>query len=83
MSGIMIRGLDPGLKERLRLQAAKHGRSMEAEARLILQSALNDPDPPALGNLYDRIHRRFAAIGHEDEIELPPREGTREPPRFD
>jgi hypothetical protein len=33
-------------------------------------------------NLYERIHARFAAIGGVD-LELPPREPGREPPRFD
>jgi plasmid stability protein len=42
MSSITIRNLDPGVKERLRVRAAQHGRSMEAEARRILQSVLSD-----------------------------------------
>ena len=41
MSSITIRKLDPAVKERLRVRAARHGRSMEAEARRILQSALS------------------------------------------
>jgi plasmid stability protein len=43
MSSITIRNLDPAVKERLRIRAAQHGRSMEAEARNILQSALEEP----------------------------------------
>ncbi len=40
MSAITIRQLPPEAKQRLRLRAAAHGRSMEAEARTILLEAL-------------------------------------------
>ena len=40
MASITIRQLDDDLKRRLRLRAARHGRSMEAEHRLILEQAL-------------------------------------------
>jgi antitoxin FitA len=70
------------IKERLRVRAAQHGRSMEAEARHILRTALSaDGDAPAR-NLYHRIHARFARLGGV-ELELPPRDGSREPPRFE
>jgi antitoxin FitA len=82
MSSITIRKLDPALKERLRVRAAERGHSMEAEARSILQQALNASERPATRNLYDRIHARFAALGGVD-LELPPREPARDPPRFD
>ncbi|HEX4768173.1 MAG TPA: plasmid stabilization protein [Lichenihabitans sp.] len=81
-ASITIRNLDPGLKERLRVRAAVSGHSMEAEARRILQQALNAPRRPAERNLYDRIHARFAVLGGV-ELDLPPRELAREPPRFD
>ena len=82
MSSITIRNLDPAIKERLRIRAAEHGHSMEAEARRILQSALKGQPRNPTRSLYDRIHERFAAIGGVD-LELPPREPGREPPRFD
>ena len=41
MTAITIRKLPPGVKQRLRLRAAAHGRSMEAEAREILVHALD------------------------------------------
>jgi plasmid stability protein len=82
MSSITIRNLDPAIKERLRIRAAEHGHSMEAEARRILQSALQDAARKHERSLYDRIHDRFAAIGGVD-LELPPREPGREPPQFD
>ena len=82
MSSITIRNLDPAIKERLRVRAAEHGHSMEAEARRILQSVLKGQPRKPTRSLYDRIHESFAAIGGVD-LELPPREPGREPPRFD
>ncbi|CAN5755222.1 hypothetical protein BH23ACT12_BH23ACT12_12800 [soil metagenome] len=40
MSALSIRNLDPEIKHRLRLRAAAHGRSMEAEVRSILADAV-------------------------------------------
>lgn len=81
MDSITIRNLAPGLKARLRLRAAAHGLSMEAEARQILQAAL--AAPPDTGRaLVERIRTRFAPFGGVT-LELPPREPAREPPPFD
>lgn len=82
MSSITIRNLDSGVKERLRIRAAQHGHSMEAEARRILQSALTASETSAGRNLYDRIRERFAPLGGV-ELELPPRPPGRDPPRFE
>jgi plasmid stability protein len=82
MSSITIRKLDPALKERLRVRAAEHGHSMEAEARCILQSALQAPPRAPATNLYDRIRALVEPLGGMD-LELPPREPAHEPPTFD
>jgi antitoxin FitA len=82
MSSITIRNLDPAIKELLRVRAAEHGHSMEAEARGILQSALKSPVRPPARNLYQRIRARVDPLGGID-LDLPPREPTRDPPRFD
>ena len=81
-ASITIRTLDPALKERLRVRAAQHGQSMEAEARRILQTALTPQEARPVRHLYDRVRARFAPLGEVD-FELPPREPVREPPRFD
>jgi plasmid stability protein len=81
MATLTIRNLDAALKERLRVRAAQHGHSMEAEVRNILQHTLNEPERPAV-NLYQRIRNRFAPLGGVD-LELPPRELAGKPPRFD
>jgi antitoxin FitA len=82
MSSITIRNLDPGAKERLRVRAAQHGRSMEAEARRILESAVDNSEILRTGNLYDRIRARFEPLGGVDLV-LPAREPVREPPCFE
>jgi plasmid stability protein len=82
MSSITIRNLDPAIKERLRIRAAEHGHSMEAEVRRILQTTLKTPDRQPQRNLYERIRARVEPIGGID-LELPPREPTRDPARFD
>ncbi|HEY8030903.1 MAG TPA: Arc family DNA-binding protein [Methylocella sp.] len=82
MGAIIIRNLEPTIKERLRIRAAEHGRSMEAEARNILQAALSGSRRNKSSNLYARIHARFAPLGGV-ELELPPRGHAREPPRFE
>ena len=82
MATLTIRNLDAAVKERLRVRAAEHGHSMEAEARRILQRALAREDTRGSMNLAERIHARFAALGGVD-LELPPREPGREPPTFE
>ena len=80
---LTIRNVDAVLKERLRVRAAQHGHSMEAELREILQETLKEPAPRAEPHLYDRIRARFGPLGGADDIELPPRELVGEPPHFD
>jgi antitoxin FitA len=67
---LTIRGLDDDTKARLRVSAARHGRSMEAEVRRILEEAL--PSQQASGGLGSRIHARFAELGGAD-LDLPRR----------
>jgi antitoxin FitA len=44
MAQLIVRNLDPELIHRLKLRAAQHGRSMEAEHREILRQALLAPE---------------------------------------
>jgi phosphopantothenoylcysteine decarboxylase/phosphopantothenate--cysteine ligase len=50
MASITIRGLDDELKQRLRLRAARNGRSMEDEARTILRDMAAADEAPALAS---------------------------------
>jgi plasmid stability protein len=80
MASITVRNLDDGLKRRLRIRAAEHGRSMEEEVREILRQVVGEVPSPE--NLGEAIHRRFAALGGVD-LELPPREPMPAPPSFE
>ena len=61
MASLTIRNIGDDVKQRLRIQAAEHGHSMEEEARVILRTALNEHGPPA--NLSRAIRARFAPLG--------------------
>lgn len=61
MATLTIRGIDDELRDRLKVRAARHSRSMEAEVREILAGALaTGPNDVGLGS---RIHQRFEATG--------------------
>jgi antitoxin FitA len=70
MAAISIRNLDDEIKNRLRVRAARHRRSMESEIRVILARAVNEPDQPE--GLFATLVDRFAAAGGV-ELDLPPR----------
>jgi plasmid stability protein len=67
---LIVRKLDPAVKERLKRRALRRGRSMEEEARAILRDAVRDePVPRRRGpGLGTRIARRFEGIGFDFEI---------------
>ena len=79
MASITIRNLDDDIKLRLRIRAAKHGRSMEEEARAILRRAMDEATPPR--NLAAAIRARIAPLGGVD-LDLPAREPMPAPPHF-
>ncbi|HQT68217.1 MAG: plasmid stabilization protein [Rhodospirillales bacterium 20-60-12] len=81
MSSIIIRNIKPEIKEKLRIRAAEHGRSVEAEVRHMLQTFLS-PQEQVASNLFQRIHERFRAIGGV-ELDPPARSALREPPHFE
>lgn len=74
MASMTIRNLSDDIKQRLRIQAAEHGHSMEEEARIILRAALMEHMPPI--NLARAIHDRFAPLGGV-ELDILPREPMR------
>jgi len=71
MTSITIDHIDDQLKASLHMQAARHGLSVEEEARRILRQMLDQPQKD-LG-WGSRIHQRFKAIGGID-LELPKRD---------
>lgn len=70
MAAVSIRDLDDGVRERLRIRAARHGRSMEAEIRAILADAVSEPG--ASQGLFMALLERFADVGGV-ELDLPAR----------
>jgi plasmid stability protein len=70
MAALSIRDLDDAVREKLRLRAAQHGRSMEAEIRAILTAAVAE-DVPAT-DLFSALTDRFARLGGV-ELDLPAR----------
>lgn len=78
MASITIRRLDERTKARLRVRAARHGRSMEEEARTLLRAALTDDNDTGI-NLAEAIQARFRRLGGV-ELAIPRREPIREPP---
>ena len=80
MASITIRKLDDEVKTRLRVRATANGRSMEEEARVILREAVDDK--PASEDLASIIREYFGPSKGFD-LELPPRDPIREPPRFE
>jgi antitoxin FitA len=70
MAALSIRNLDDGVKRRLRIRAARRGRSMEAEIRSILEEAVSETETP--DNPFETFMTRFAQIGGVD-LDFPQR----------
>ena len=77
-----IRNLDDGLKARLRVRAAQHGRSMEEEVRVLLRQALDGPRAAARPHLADLAQSLFGAR-HGVDLPAMPRAKARPVPSFD
>lgn len=60
MATLTVRGLAAELHARLRVRAARNGRSMEAEVRAILEDQLGASEPAT--GWGSRVHARFAAV---------------------
>ncbi len=67
MAQLVVRDLEDKVKEALQRRARKHGRSMEAEIRDILRSAVADPGE-RVESLGTRLAGRFAGIGLDEPL---------------
>ena len=78
MATVSIRDLDDGVRDRLRIRAARNGRSMEAEMRAILTAAVADERqkyPDAVTMIMDVFR------GNDDVVlEIEPRTGQHDRP---
>lgn len=67
---ILVRDLEPATVKRLKEKARQHGRSLQAEAKAILQ------DAAAMFTMQEALanskawHRRLAGSRHSDSVEL-------------
>ena len=80
MASITIRRLDESVKARLRVRAARHGRSMEEEAREILKAGVGDKKERK-SSLVEAIRRHIEPLGGV-ELVIPPREGVVKLPKL-
>lgn len=69
MAQLIVRNLDDGVKERLRARAKRNRRSLEAEARAILEEAavIEGTRKKQAKGLGSRIAQRFKRIGFTKE----------------
>ena len=72
-----VRNLDDDLIAKLKLRAARHGRSAEAEHREILRQALEFEVAPSFDKLADEL-RRLTASRKQTPSEILMREGRDE-----
>jgi antitoxin FitA len=72
----MVRNLDEDVKRRLRVRAARHGRSMEAEVRAILEESVREQD-----NFAGALMETFGGLGGV-ELEVPARTAQARPMEF-
>ena len=76
MPSLSVRKIDDETMRLLRIQAAKHGASMEEEVRQILKRAVSTPE--SLGDLAVKL---FSPAYNDEELTLPGRQ-THEPINF-
>ncbi len=72
MATLTIRNLDDEVREKLRIRAAQHGRSMEAEVRAVLTDAVASPVERTLLDVLAEMRDALGGL----ELELPPRADT-------
>jgi plasmid stability protein len=81
MASLIIPDLDEDLRARLEARAADRGRSVEEEAREILEDVLQATSPGSGRVLYESIRKIVEPLGGI-ELTIPPRKPTRPPPDF-
>jgi len=66
MASLTVRNLSEETHRALRVRAARHGRSTEAEVRAILEETVRPPRRLKIGS---ELHRIAAEIGSMDDLE--------------
>jgi antitoxin FitA len=85
MVSILIRNLSVETKKALRIKAAENGRSMNEEARSLIESGTTQKPPqknqPTASNWVDKLLLDLRSVG-KAELELLPRDKAPPPPDF-
>jgi plasmid stability protein len=68
MPQLIVRNVDAELVRRLKLRAAQHGCSAEAEHRSILQAALMEPAQPAAGGSFKEALLAMPEVGEDSDF---------------
>ena len=79
MAAVTIRNLSDETHRALKVRAAQHGRSTEAEIRDILEHAANPPDRIKLGSALAAIGRQHGGI----DLDIERDKTSTEPVNFD
>jgi antitoxin FitA len=74
MAQLIVRDLEDDLVRKLRVRAARHGKSAEAEHREILRQALG---PQAAGKTLKQRLLEMPAVGDEEDFARPRDTGRR------
>ncbi len=74
MASVTVRNLPDETHRALRIRAATHGRSTEAEIRAILESAVRPESRTKLGTLLAEIGREAGGVDLEIERDRTPAE---------
>lgn len=69
MTDILIRGLEAAAVLRLKSQAARNGRSLQAEARRVLEEASRN-GRETVARRASALRRRLAGRDHSDSVRL-------------
>jgi plasmid stability protein len=67
---LLVRDLDPEIVERLKQRAKRHNRSLQGEARLILEEAARGVSMEEAREVAERIRKSLAGTMLSDSAEL-------------
>lgn len=70
MAQILVRDLSPDIIDRLKSRAEQHGRSLQGEAKAILESAAATPTMSEARRVAEEWHRRLAGKMKSDSADL-------------
>jgi plasmid stability protein len=70
MAQVLVRDLDPTVVERLKQRAQWHGRSLQKEAKAILEAAASRYSMEEARAVVEGWHKRLAGQAFSDSVEL-------------